>query len=775
MSNTLQVMESHTQALMIEMPKVAMSVPLAKIQTFMLIAEDGNAPHFDEQSQPVLDNQTFSAVGGARYYRPNLRVGQRSLPLMGPAVRFLKDAQGKTRLEFELEEDPMLGLPAGAQPLSIRVGQVNLTWSENNNPRSRLFDAPMLMPEDPGEDGTKPHFSLRVGTDLISSEVEGLYHALTEAESNATLQVTLEYGYWRDSVVITHDDSSGIPIEIPPKRRWLRGIPRDALGTNRTHLMMAQPFASIGAGTLASFNEGQSEATLHRSHGLELASALVSGGATLTPAVSESPLSAIVLTDSIASERILDFRHINSDWFNRVDDQNIHRTEQSDFTKASLVRTISFLFDPTLDANKPIYSEIRESESLTEAWENTPFGMMRRAPYANTVYRLPNLVRLAFHPGLGTPHMIPVLYRKDDEQGETRIRVTLRAIPWHDPEALVKLRDSLYVTSAGALASPSIVVGGYDSAKLRLTTAFPEQIQVIGSEDIPVSLDRGFELTLDLSLEFYSFLCQLLVGPVGLTGVVTVTMTNPSVGGNLPQQTTYAIDMRLNLGEVTDLPIEVQVAKNQASPTQVQILNKSGNDMKIGNCLPRLLQYDTNSVVPIGVFGATAALSVFPTILPADGLLDVALIPEERFKDSLWNSVQVELTHQALVKPAAEVLNRVHEVAPSGELSWEIKVECPLFQREPISPQFENVFRVEAQIERTGFAPQKVALGRGEATGKVMMQRTLRDLIGSGAVDASTFSYQIRNIYFDHAGQWSEKKQGEGVNLFVFPNPTLND
>src|SRR5437879_3477239 len=110
-SNTLNVVASGEHLPAAASSKRVVSLPLAQLQEFLVIAGDANAPHFKQGNEPLADNRAFQAVDGHFYYRPQLRVGQRSLPLPGPEVRFLKDAQGKVRLEFLLEESPTPGLP----------------------------------------------------------------------------------------------------------------------------------------------------------------------------------------------------------------------------------------------------------------------------------------------------------------------------------------------------------------------------------------------------------------------------------------------------------------------------------------------------------------------------------------------------------------------------------------------------------------------------------------------------------------------------------------
>src|SRR5690606_2272988 len=169
-------------------------------------------------------------------------------------------------------------------------------------------------------------------------------------------------------------------------------------------------------------------------------------------------------------------------WAVKVLAQAEERKQKKNFKTASMTRKVSFHFDPNLSINLPIYAALLADETLGDAWMNTDFGWIRKASFPNTVYRLPDEVRLAYNAAMGAPYMIPALYR--DAEGEPRVRVTLGATPWHDPEKLVRLRDYLHRSTAGLLAAPHVVVGGYEEARLRLTSAFPEEIRSLQGDGI---------------------------------------------------------------------------------------------------------------------------------------------------------------------------------------------------------------------------------------------------------------------------------------------------
>jgi hypothetical protein len=751
--NTLRIAPAlGEQPLSIQPKLLAVSIPMAKLQRLAQVIGDENAPHFTSEQEPTRDGVFFSATDGHKYYRPNLRIAQRTLPPAGPNVRFLKDAAGAVSLHFELEEAPQTGIPTdGAEPLNVKVDQIRLTWTASGLSNQRVFEQPTLVPHDDPQNHATPNFSILVNAKLQPDEVEPLYNALRQPGSNAALEITLSYAYWKEQpgTPSTHHGGG------PGHRFTFSALPL---------LAMTRAVATPTQPEIAPVPE---ETTVR--------STIIARGARLRIMDTVREASVSPAAAAPAMRERLDLFRLDPDRIRVLESDENERKRKPDFQTVVLNRTLPFTFNPELPQNRPIYSAIIASEALTETWTQTPFGLIRKAAFPNTVYRLPDEIRLAYNTELGTPHVVPALYRTEDDSADTRVRVTLRAIPWHNPDQLVKLRDYLFESTSGALAAPQIVVGGYEEAKLKLTSAFPEHIHALNGEETPVDLTRGFDMTLDLTLEYYRFLCQLLTGGVGLTGQVSVSLEMPSTVSETPQKVTRGVEMRLNLADLANLPVNISVDEDTVSPKIVHITNGARYPMQIGDCIPRLLQYDENSVVPIGVFQAGAQTPTFPVTLEKEATLDVEIQPREEHREAFWNAVQIELIQQELTISPEDALNRIHEIAPSGSLSWKIAVEAPLFTRSPLPPQFQNLFSLEIQIQREGFAAQQVVLRPGQSEGQVTMQRTLRELLREDALGIGEFSYRVRNIYFDHQGKWSERKEAEGSSLFVFPNPVDGD
>jgi hypothetical protein len=464
-------------------------------------------------------------------------------------------------------------------------------------------------------------------------------------------------------------------------------------------------------------------------------------------------------------------RHPN--WADLIERAEDKRKDDPNFHLGQLTRSLAFIFDSTLAMNKPIYEALTGRPGLAETWTDTSFGSIRVMPQMNTVYRLPDEVRLAYHPELGAPYMVPSLYR--DAQDNIRVRVQLGAIPWYDPEQIVQLRDYLRAWSDGTFVAPQVVVGGYEAATFTLTSAFPEFLTALASAENKISLADGFTITLDLSLEYYRLLAELLTGAVGLTGEVTVTLETKAAGpGGAPQPVTRLVPMRLNFDDLGPLPITYGVADAAVSPRQVQLRNRAPEAVSVGGCLARLLQLDTNSVVPLDAFEAKTDETQFPAMMPAQGELQVAVQPKDEAKAQFWNAIQVELVGLALTQLPKQVLDRVHEVAAVGSLQWTVTVRCPTFEQ-PLPPPLQTLYALRVKIVQQGFEPQVVLIQPAEVAKTVTLQRKLRDIVSEEATGLAMFKYQVQNVYHDHEGKWSDERPVEGTDLLVFPNPIAND
>ncbi|HST64933.1 MAG TPA: hypothetical protein VLM05_07070 [Mycobacteriales bacterium] len=723
---------------------LAVGMNLGRLSTILVQAGDGAAPHFADSAGADRDVPVAVAVDGRSWYRPDLRVSDRSSSI-GPDVWFLKDADGVVRLEFQLEETSAAG--PDASPFAVTVDSVTLQWTEGGVAKARAFSDPTIGPS--ADPAARPHFVVTVGDVLGRDEVQSLYHALSTRGSDARLLVGMSYGYWIDSVVVQPDpqpqpqpqpDPQPQPQPHPrPRPRPDPDDPRPRPWPNKPGFpRTVEPFAAIPR--LAAAPEGASTGTA---------------------------LSGLVGLRALGDRGVLIRDHrigrLDPDQVAVIVNENRQLESRQDFHRVSYTRTVPFAFDEALDANTAIYRAIK-GEALEEEWTSGPNGWLRKAEFPNTVYRLPDQVRLAFNADLGVPHVLPTLYR--DDAGEPKVRVVMQLRPWHDPAALVEIGDLLGT-------APDIVSGGYESATLTFTGAFPDEIRALAGASTQITLESTTEVTLDLTVEFFNFLSQLLTGPIGVTGTVSVTLGHATGADGTAQPIVRQVPVRLSLGLPAALPLDVSVPADALSPTAVTVTNKSGAAASVGGCEPRLLQFDANSVLPLEVFRARST-GTFPLALPAGASAQIPLAPVDADGARLWNAVLAQLTDVRLELDPKAALDRIYEVAPTGTVSWKLDLDCPPLVATPGPARFASVVAIDVRVTRADGRTETAHLTRGNAAVALTMQRTLAELAASGG-SVSAFSYMVRNLYEDHAGQWGEAQQGEGSSFTVYPNDPTGD
>lgn len=719
------------------------TIDLSHVQHMLKIDADKDAPRFERDNEPLQDNRAYRAVDGGVYYRPNLQVAPRAVAPESPEVVFLKDADGQVSLHFVLEGRSPPGMPKDARPFDVRVDEMKLCWGSG---QEWTFDQPLLMSGDDEPGGTD--FRIVVTSPIPPQSVGEMQRALSTDSAEARLQVKFSYGYWISREAVVGPAKPRKPVEFPLKvtsSKAMLDAVKGGLVPNLKNMVQKMPKDQDRGPTAV-------KPPVTKEH---------------KPAPAFSSISAVLRDPGVVKLK-------DPGSLARIEEAHRERLGAPDFRTAEVLRELRFTFDPSRPANRPIYAAIRDGEALPAQWTDSPYGMICRSPFPNTIYRLPDALRLAYNRELGMPHVMPVLYR--DDEGEPRVRVTLRAVPWHDPRKLVQLRDWLQALSEGVYAQPQVITGGYRDATLSLAGMFPESIQMMGSETVEISLGQGIDITLDVTTEFYRYLWEILTTLTGLTGEVAVTVeTESAAEGGTAEVLTRRIRMSLGFRELADLPLDVRLEEGVLSPEQVFLRNQASAPIEVGGIYPRLLQVDSNSVVPLGAFAAGTS-TAFPVEIPPDCEAVIDVKPGVDSEASLWNAVAVELADQRLLQSPEETLDRIHRVLPQGGLRWVIEAECPVFIEDTVPARFENLYMVEVQILRDGYSPQQVMLGRGDrARAQLSMDLTLRDLLGDEAERIHEYRYRVRNIYFDRKGSWSAERETAGQYLIVFPNPVDED
>ena len=670
---------------------------------------------FDQGSAPVADGAVYTALDGSAWFRPTWRVADRAAGLLaGPDVWFDRDAQGAIRLRWTLTEVLPAGGPANATSLVIAVSDVTIRW----NGGSRSF-SPQPLPRQPG-----PR-KVELVAELLPDEARELELAMCDAASGCHLEVTS----WCD-----------YNVRLPQRPA---GEPR-ILTFGLMYSDVADRLRELGC-------------------------------AVHTMDVDGNPFWVVELEEAAVGEARRLFQEWGFNWVTPEDiagwaDRLIAVMGEDRFWQLSglaaggqenhaepTTHSVAFVFNPNDDANRPIYRALHGAANLTDTWQKSAPGWLRASPFPNTIYRLPDEVRLAFDPDMGTPHVVSTLHT--DAEGRSSVRVLLRVAAWQDPRRIAEVR-----ALTGSPAA-QVIVGPVASATLRLGGSFPEEIRLRGnSGEVELPLSEGADLLLELSLEYFQLLCDMLTGAVGLSGDVEVRLDDAS------PPTTAHVPVSLRMDKVNDLPVAVQVPPGAVSPTSVQVTNRSGAAIRTGGCAAVFLQLDSDSVVPKASYPARCT-TPFPLELAAGATADLTFEPTEPHPDDRWNAVLVELLDKQLLADARTTLLRAHELAGTGELTWDLTVSSPVFDAAEPQPRWATLANIEVEVSAPGFDATTVVLRRTSGSRTITLRKPLAALVSGGATGVRTVSYRVRNNYVDHQGEWSTPQQQSGEELIVFPNP----
>jgi len=741
--NTLAVAALSPAALssVVRSTSLATSVRLVQLQR-AIVAVAGGGPEFPAGQEPVQDGVAYAAADGVAYYRPLLRVAGRGPGRRpGPDVWFLQDDQGVITLQWTLEVVPPAGGPAGARPLPFSIDTVRMVWDGGE----RAFDAPGVEPVE-AADGQPP---LRVhgAAKLRPDEAATLEAAMNHHESACRLEVALSYEYRLQPAA----PPPSRPVEPRPKGPRPR-IPRP----DRVVFRPGQLHTSATLGGLRRPLVGGAEAA---------------GPAAFEAATPASELAVARLDASIT-------RRVHPELRRRLTGARLSDilarpripvgevppgTAEPVPKRQTLTRSVPFVFEPSEEANGPIYRALHDSAALTDEWQQLgDAGWLRDSDFPNTVFRLPDALRLAWDAETAGPRMAPTLYRND--AGDPRVRLLMRLAPWQDPAKIVLTRRGLDLPAA------RVVTGQAGSGVLRMGGAFPEELTLVGSNGMSIPL-AGAELALDVSLSFYEFVCQVVTKPEGLSGTVEVTLdTKADAGSGTPgEQLTVPVPLMIRLDRADDLPCTLSVPDGMVSPTTVTVTNASGAELSIGGCEASFLQVDEESVVPVDVYPARCT-SPFPIVLPPGGTVDLALAPQTPAEDVVWNGVLVELLDKRLTATPVEVLRRVHELAPAGATSRDVTVTSPVFATGTLPARWSTLVSIEVELTTAAGQALHTVLSLPNPSRTLHLPASLSDLVSGVGGGIPTVGYRVRNNYADHQGQWSAPQSQSGDEIVVYPN-----
>lgn len=709
---------------------LATSVRLTQLQRAIVVV-GGGGPTFPANQEPVQDAVGYQASDGVAYYRPVLRVaGRPAGRRAGPDVWFLEDDQGVITLQWTLEVIPLTGGPAGARPLPFTVDSVRMAWAAGHYD----FQVPGVEPVEDAAEG-QPQLRIHGAAQLRPDEAATLEAAMNHPESACRLEVTLSYEY---NVQVPVPDNPSPGPRPRPRPRFPQSpgprVPRpeaEMLSRVRDHRLArldvaVNPAAVSAASILAAESPAVSEVTLRRRVRPQLRERLI--GVRLGDLIAAAPAT------------------------------------RPDARRQSLSRSVPFVFEPSVEANGPIYRALHDSAALSDEWQQLgDAGWLRDSDFPNTVFRLPDALRLAWDAETAGPRMAPTLYRND--AGDPRVRLLLRLAPWQDPAKIVLTRRGLDMPGA------RVVTGQVGSSVLHMGGAFPEELTLVGGSGVAIPL-AGVELAFDVSLTFYEFICQVVTRPEGLSGTVEVVVdTKPGTDGAPAEQRTVPVPVSIRLDRVDDLPCTISVPDGVVSPTTVTVTNASGVEITVGGCEVSFLQVDEESVVPIDLYPARCT-STFPLTLAPGASTELALQLQTEADDVVWNGVQLELLDKRLTVSPAAVLRHLHELAPAGASTRDLTLSSPVFATGTLPQRWLSAGLASIEVELTTQAGQVVnaVLSLANPTRTVRLPATLADLV-AGAAGITTVSYRVRNNYADHQGEWSQPQSQSGEEIVVYPAP----
>ena len=738
---------------MISKNVVHADTPMHSILSHLIDATAGD-PNFPPTQEPLADGRAFRAHDGTAFYRVEARVATREGQFGGPDVRFLKDFDGTVRLHIELEQHFPAGVAATAQPLGKVTGTPRIRWTDGE---ISLNQPTVFRDENSGA------WRMRFLKVLSASEVGDLFAAMTDPDADASLLIDFSYRY-------TISDQP----EKDPKQKDFGDHLKDAIKDSIFDI-----FKKGIQGRLGGAEAGVSAIALNAPQ-ISLNRAAMANVRRLDPVVAADarvrvqPMTGVRLDPKVIDAikrrpKVVKPGGRQPPIRPRPQPDPHPQPPKIQEKTGTFTRALSFFFDRDLDQHVHIFAAITGG-SLESVWQDTEFGAIRPAEFPNTVYMLPHEFRLSYDPLRGLPHMVPVQYKADDDT--FRLRVTLRVEPWYDPSKVARLQAALAHQSSGAFLHPTIVPGGVETATMELRTAFPEDVDLIGS-DGPVAIDprAPFDLVLDLSQEFYQLMIGMMTGPVGLNGVVQVPLSTTADDGDDAATQIRTVEMRLNFNALGQLPLEIGAIPAAINPAEATITNNCAQAITINNTEITLLQLDENSVSPINIFGAGRE-PADPMVIEPGGTVDIAFAPDGAIDDPVWNAVELAITgHDLSLDPEAS-LRAIHDLADTAAFGWELTVTTFHFRIDQSAlPPEQQIMAVEVQMWREDSPDRKVqvTLDAGKDSETITFPRDLNDLVSAdAAAEFLSLKTRTRAVYLTGFGEWGPEMDHTGANLIAF-------
>lgn len=701
-------------------------------------------PVFLAANEPVQDGRAYPAIDGRSLARPLLALGQRGGTFPGPDVAFLKEIDGSTYLHIALRQTLPPGVPDGTEALGTLSRPPRLQWAGGE----------FVLPDPTPIEGETTGEQMRILVPLAPEQVAQLVQAMTDPAAGCMLVADYSATY-----LLRSDGPANPPDRPRPPGHRPRPFPR--IPFDPEDLPVHAPHLDPGELQRFGVEVPSGGLTINAFHVGIAGPVRIQDGALISTAAMISP-------------------ELLARWKNRqvidIPDFQVGPVQPEERSvSAAFTRRVPFFFDRTLDQNLGVFRAISGATVLPGDWQDSEWGTLRPADFVNTVHLIPHEYRLAYDAARGLPHMLPIQYTAPD--GSRRLRVMLRTEPWYDPARVAGLQAALSRQSGGAFVHPQVIAGGVAGARLTLNTIFPEEITVAedaGAEGIAIDMAAPFDLTLDLSEEYYTLLATILTGPVGLTGSVEVTLTPAADGATAALR---RVPLVLTFQRPGALPLTEFVATATINPERVDVTNRAAQSVTVAGAEASLLLIDENALLPAAVLAARAA-EAFPLTIDAGGSATLTFAPVAAPEGAIWNTVVPVLTGvTAAVDPDA-ALRAIHALAPPGTSGWRLRILSPQLVRAAAAPGPDQMVAVEVRMTRPGTAPVQATLMAGEAERSVTFPRNLDDLIpatpNSGGTAGDGFlrlSWTARGVWPTGFGPWSDPADHVGDTLFVFVPP----
>jgi hypothetical protein len=707
---------------------IATSVTLSMLQRAVLVV-GGGGPTFPAGQEPLLDGTAYTATDGVAYYRPQIMVAGRPPGRRpGPDVWFLKDDNGDISLQWTLATAPFTANPA-AVPVPFTITAVKMEWAQG----SFDFVAPGLEPVE-GHPPDQPAYLVHGGAPILREKANELEAAMNHPDSACRLTVTYTYAYTVQVPVDDGQSPTGPVLDGPIVRDHRHPVLDDVI--IRDHRLSER--------------------------------VRISPQADFEPLVPATVMAAEIPITSLT-------RRFDPRISAVLEGQNLAQLIAAQPTTPenrtqTVVRSVPFVFEPSDEQNGPIYRSLHGAANLTDAWVRGEAGWMCGSDLPNTVYRLPDDLRLAWDAELGGPHMVPTLHRTT--AGDMRVRLLLRLAPWHDARKLAMVRKLVNLPAA------HVVIGEVDKSMLHMGGSFPEELTVVGNADAPAPL-TGLDLTLDLSLAYYQLFCSQITTPIGVPGTVDVVLATspPATEGAQATAQATTVDVQLRLDHVDDLPCDVALPE-VPSPRTVTVTNVSGVDITVGGAEVTLLQVDEDSVTPVDTCPGRCT-ATFPLTIPSTGSVELPIEPAEEAAtpdaQMIWNGVLFELVDKRLITTPDQMLKHLHELAGASDTSRDLTVTSPVFSTGTLPERWKGLVSIEVEVTPPGATPTSVVLSPTAASKTIAARITLQDVAAGAPGGITAVDFRVRNNYVDHQGQWTTSQRQSGTDLVVYPNATPGD